>query len=124
MLDRSLPTSLYRLKLLPKATRATRRVFAVQTKARIEPIKSLRSLDLRYDEWRETPFPLCLFFFTMKNDQAFYSWITEPIIANDNRPKLHLNTEGNLIELDSRALDSIVDQVNRWYDALFRELAA
>jgi hypothetical protein len=109
---------------ITRDSRLTKRVFAIQIKSKTEPIKVQKLIGVTFDEWRETPFPLCLFFFTMRNDHAYYTWITEPIVTQDNRPKLRLNTEAHLFELDTLALDTIVAQVNHWYDSLFKELAA
>jgi hypothetical protein len=71
----------------------------------------------------EIPLPLCLFAFTMENDEGFYQWVVEPIITKDG-PKLHLSTDAALSRLDNTALDRIVDQVNHWYDVLLKALAA
>src|SRR2546423_9045969 len=63
--------------------RATRRVFGVQVNARIDPIQNPKLFNLKHEARKELPFPLCLFFFTMQTDQAFYTWITEPFITTD-----------------------------------------
>ncbi len=71
----------------------------------------------------ELPFPLCLFAFTMENDEGFYQWIVEPIVI-DGSPKLRLNRAKELSKLDKAALDRIVVQINQWYDVLLKALAA
>ena len=32
-------------------------------------------------------FPACLFYFTMEDNQAYYTWIAEPLITDDGKPK-------------------------------------
>jgi uncharacterized protein DUF4365 len=113
-----------------KENHVTRKTFGLQIKARTTAltnnmIKQLKIRDLHFEQGREElPFPLCLFFFTMENDEAFYKWLSEPVITEDGRPKLRQNTSGDLNKLDTAALDTIVRQVDQWYDALFKALAA
>jgi len=114
---------------ITKNNRPTRRVFGVQVKARVAPITagakdSLTAFRFAPEIWMaEIPFPLCLFAFTMENDEGFYQWVVEPIVTVDG-PKLHLNTDTELSRLDNAALDRIVEQVNSWYDVLLKSLAA
>src|SRR5262245_50523456 len=102
---------------ITKNNRPTRRVFGVLVKARIAPMtaeESLAAFHFMPEKWmEEIPFPLCLFAFTMKNDEGFYQWVAEPIVI-DNDPKLRLNTGKELSRLDNAALDGIVTQVNHW----------
>ena len=115
---------------LVKDNHATRRTFGLQVKARTtafsdNAVKQLKVRERQPEhDTKELPFPLVLFFFTMENDQAFYKWIAEPIITDDGYPKLHPNDTETLSKLDSAALDTIVRQVDRWYEALFKALAA
>lgn len=112
-----------------KNSRPTRRAFGVQVKARVAPIvvgaeSSRTTFRFVPDSWMaEIPFPLCLFVFTMENDEGFYQWVVDPIITTDG-PKLHLNVHTELRRLDDTALDHIVEQVNSWYDVLLKSLAA
>jgi len=113
-----------------KEKRPTRRIFGVRVKARISPasknlVSNLKALKIEYEPWmEELPFPLCLFFFTMENDEGFYIWLLEPSITEDGKPKLRLNKTGEFRKLDREALDTIVSQVNQWYDTLLQALAA
>jgi len=65
------------------------------------------------------PFPVVLFFFAMENDQGWYAWAAEPVIATDGSPKLRQHGDADCHPLDERAIDEIVDRVDRWYDAFF-----
>ena len=114
---------------ITKNNRPTRRMFGVQVKARIAPITESAVGDREpfhfvSEKWmEELPFPLCLFVFTMENDEGFYRWAVEPVIT-DTGPKLRLNAGKELSRLDSAALDRIVAQVDQWYDVLLKALAA
>lgn len=114
---------------ITKNNRPTKRIFGVQVKARIAPITEgaqddRESFHFVSEKWmEEIPFPLCLFVFTMENDEGFYRWVVEPIVT-DAGPKLRLNAGKELSRLDSAALDRIVAQVDQWYDVLLKALAA
>ena len=114
---------------IAKNGRPTRRMFGVLVKARIAPLTgdtqdSFAAFHFASQTWmEEIPFPLCLFAFTMENDEGFYHWVVEPIVT-DEGPKLRLNTGNELSQLDNAALDRIVTQINQWYDVLLKALAA
>ena len=114
---------------ITKNNRPARRVFGVLVKARVAPLTagtgdSLTAFRFVPENWMaEIPFPLCMFAFTMENDEGFYQSVLEPIVTGDS-PKLHLNIKTELRRLDNTALDHIVDQVNQWYDSLLKALAA
>jgi len=64
------------------------------------------------------PRPVCLFFLTMENDGAWYTWVAEPI-EEGGKPALRVCDEPDCRELDQRALKEIIERVDWWYDALF-----
>jgi hypothetical protein len=63
-------------------------------------------------------YPGCLFFFTMRDDQGYYTWLLEPVITARGSPKLAYRPDPDCRELDDAALDHIVSTVNAWYDVL------
>jgi hypothetical protein len=69
-------------------------------------------------------YPVCLFFFTLREDQAFYTWLAEPVLAEDGSPRLVQHQQADCKALDDQALDAIVGRVVAWYDALAGELVA
>jgi hypothetical protein len=79
---------------------------------------TLRSL-LRQGQF---PYPVCLLHFTMDDDQGYYTWVAEPAVAAQG-PRLLMHELAHCRKLDKAALDEIVDQVNRWYDAFFSQIA-
>jgi hypothetical protein len=71
---------------------------------------------LRYSPF---PFPVVLFFFTMENDEGWYTWVAEPVVAPNGGFQLVQHGEASCRLLTSDAIDQIVDMVGRWYDAFF-----
>jgi hypothetical protein len=67
------------------------------------------------------PYPVCLFHFTMDDDQGYFTWVAEPAVA-DEEPRLLLQEGPHSRKLDRAALDEIVDKVDRWYDVFFRQI--
>jgi hypothetical protein len=68
------------------------------------------------------PYPVCLFHFTMDDDQGYYTWLAEPDVTEDG-PRLLMHEEAHCRKLDRSALDEIVSKVDRWYDAFFGRIA-
>jgi hypothetical protein len=66
--------------------------------------------------------PVCLFLFTMENDGAWYTWVAEPTMAEDETPVLLSCNEPDCRPLDKRALKEIIERVDLWYDVLFPSL--
>jgi hypothetical protein len=67
--------------------------------------------------------PICLFFFTMENDGAWYTWLAEPIEAESGKPLLRSRDEPDCRPLDKKALKEIIERVDAWHDALFPALS-
>jgi hypothetical protein len=62
--------------------------------------------------------PVCLFFFTMEDDGAWYTWIAEPVVAEDGKPRLCASDHADCRPLDNRSLKDVLEQVDSWYDAV------
>jgi hypothetical protein len=63
------------------------------------------------------PYSACLFFFTMQDDKAHYTWVAEPTLDPDGQPDLIVHEEANCATLDRNAIDAIVQKVDEWSDA-------
>jgi hypothetical protein len=72
---------------------------------------------------RKFTYPVCLFFFTMREEQAFFSWLAEPVV-NGGMPKLVHHDKANCVELTNERLDQVVDAIVAWYDAVEAVLIA
>jgi hypothetical protein len=72
---------------------------------------------------RKFTYPVCLFFFTLRQEQAFFAWLAEPV-ANGDGPKLVHHTQAHCVELTDALLAATVDRVVAWYDAVESVLIA
>jgi hypothetical protein len=68
------------------------------------------------------PYPVCLFYFTMDDDQGYYTWVAEPVVREEF-PVLVMHSEPRCRKLDRSALDEIVEAVDHWYDVFFGRIA-
>ncbi|HWG45085.1 MAG TPA: hypothetical protein VN688_20110 [Gemmataceae bacterium] len=68
------------------------------------------------------PYPVCLFSFTMEDNQGYSTWIAEPVLTEDGKPRLRMHSAASCTKLDRAALDRIVNQVDAWYDAFFSSI--
>jgi len=66
---------------------------------------------------RKFTYPVCLFFFSMRDEKAFFAWLAEPILAN-GAPKLVHHDEAECVELTDELIDRSVEQIVEWYDAV------
>lgn len=66
-------------------------------------------------------FPVCMFFFTMEENQGWYTWIAEPVVQA-GKAHLQMNKDADCTPLDTTAMDEIVARVDRWYEAFFANL--
>src|SRR5947209_5523222 len=72
---------------------------------------------------RKFTYPVCLFFFTIREEQAFFTWLAEPVVNGDG-PKLVHHTQADCVELTDALLADVVDRVVAWYDAVESVLIA
>jgi hypothetical protein len=72
---------------------------------------------------RKFTYPVCLFFFTMREEQAFFSWLAEPVV-NGGAPKLVHHEKANCVPLTNELLGQVVEQIVAWYDAVEAVLIA
>jgi hypothetical protein len=101
--------------------RLSGRIFGVEVKASRAPLTSAEreayaSRMHLHPALSELPFPVCLFHFTMEDDEGYYTWILRPDVTQEGRPRLKHGAEPGLARLDDDAIGAIVDEVNRWYD--------
>ena len=77
----------------------------------------------QFQGMRKFTYPVCLFLFTMREEQAFFSWLAEPVV-NDGVPKLVHHNKANVVPLTNEFLDHVVQQIVGWYDAMEAVLIA
>jgi hypothetical protein len=77
----------------------------------------------QFQGMRKFTYPVCLFFFTMREEQAFFSWLAEPVLTGSG-PKLVHHEKANCVELTNELLNQVVERVVNWYDAVEAVLIA
>jgi hypothetical protein len=68
-------------------------------------------------------YPVCLLFFTMREEQEFFAWLAEPV-QTPGGPKLVHHQKARCVELTDEVLDGAVEQIVGWYDAVAAVLVA
>ncbi|MBD2246028.1 DUF4365 domain-containing protein [Nostoc sp. FACHB-888] len=103
----------------------TGRLFGIEVKAtdstsNLKKHNDILKLDKnrlsRLENFKDLPFPVCLFFFILQNDQGYYKWILEPKIDGEKQVKLHFNEDDELKNLDDKEIANIISSINSWYD--------
>jgi hypothetical protein len=117
-------TGLDFLVTITKDSMYSGRLFGVEVKAKISSDSltqnreffKLKNSHNHQTLLRDLPFPVCLFFFTLDNDQGYYRWILEPILKPEKHLGLQFHENNELKKLDDQAIDHIVSLVNNWYE--------
>ena len=68
--------------------------------------------------------PTCIFLFNVRDRQAFYAWVVEPLVEQDKPATLQVVPPSDFHELDQPAVDGIVNRVREWYAAYRKQLIA
>ncbi|MEH2378021.1 MAG: DUF4365 domain-containing protein [Nostoc sp.] len=101
------------------------RLFGVEVKATVSTPGLIQHHDIfklknnsnkNTNFFRDLPFPVCLFFFTLENDKAYYKWILEPNMNEQNNLGLNFNENDELKQLNDQEIANIISRVNSWYD--------
>ena len=77
----------------------------------------------QFQGMRKFTYPVCLLFFTMREEQAFFSWLAEPVVS-DGAPKLVHHSKADCRELTNEVLGQVIDEIVAWYDAVNSVLIA
>ncbi len=83
------------------------------------PDKNLQTTMQRMLRYGPFPFPVVIFFFTMENNQGWYTWAAEPVVSPGGNFEIVRHGEASCRPLNTEAIDEIVDAVDLWYDAFF-----
>src|SRR5262245_51640635 len=78
----------------------------------------------QFQGMRKFTYPVCLFFFTMREEQAFFSWLAEPVLTGSGGPKLVHHDKAHCVALTDELLNETVERVVNWYDAVEAVLIA
>jgi hypothetical protein len=98
-------------------------VFGVLLRAGFEPVTAEQAdklLGAAVDQFRKMgrfTYPVCLLYFTMRDDGAFFAWLAEPVVIGGGAPKLVHHTKADCRSLTNELLNQAVEQVVGWYNA-------
>ena len=108
---------------IEREDKAMRLIFGVLLRAVPSPVspdhanKVLGPSMAQFQGMRKFTYPVCLIFFTVREEQAFFSWLAEPVITGGG-PKLVHHPKANCVELTDEFLDQVVEQIVEWYDVV------
>jgi hypothetical protein len=85
--------------------------------------KILKPTVAQFQGMRKFTYPVCVFLFTTREQQAFFSWLAEPVV-NDGVPKLVHHEKANAVPLTNELLEQVIQQIVAWYDAVETVLIA
>jgi hypothetical protein len=77
----------------------------------------------QFQGMRKFTYPVCVFLFSTREQQAFFSWLAEPVV-NDGAPKLVHHEKANAVPLTNELLELVIEQIVAWYDAVETMLIA
>jgi hypothetical protein len=106
------------------------RNFGVFTRASMATVsieqanEHLRSAMAEYEDRGPYSLPVCVFYFTARDDKGYFAWVSEPQIDRHGVSKLKFRSEASCRELTAATLDEVVHEIDRWYDALLATLTA
>jgi hypothetical protein len=101
--------------------RPTKRLLGIRLEGTTSPLTEkevARAFTAVVPKLKEVPIPVCGFLFDVKRNVGSYLWLNEPLVSEQGEPRLEQGRGSKPSLLDEAALASIIDQVNRWYDAL------
>jgi hypothetical protein len=84
----------------------------------------LRPAMTEYEKRGPYALPVCVFYFTAKDNKGYFAWVSEPQIDRHGASKLKSRIEASCRELTAAVLDEIVEAIDRWYDALLATLTS
>lgn len=103
----------------------------VSTQLFVVQVKGTMSADpnewlAKVEPWFQDPdkpiwLPMCVFVVNVRENKAFYSWLTEPQV-DDGVATLGASLTPQFHPLDQDAVNKIIDQVKAWYAALPKQL--
>jgi hypothetical protein len=71
----------------------------------------------QFQGMRKFTYPVCLFFFTMRDEKAYFSWLAEPMLTAGAPKLIHL-TKPNCVELTDEMLGEVIEKIVAWYDSV------
>lgn len=108
------------LATLREAGKPVGRLFGVEVRAMLSgDLGGARSMSLDKDSqlhYRDVPFPVCLFLFTVDNGWGYWGWMQQPVFSSGGVATLQRNEVITLRALEKSGVSEIVQVVTHWYD--------
>ncbi len=104
--------------------------FGVYVEASMTPVtldganKQLKPVMEKVQSIGRFAFPVCVFYFTVKDDEGYYAWAYEPVVPAEGGLKLLLPAEAHCRKLNNESLAEIVSAVKKWYDIFHRTITS
>jgi hypothetical protein len=108
---------------IAREDKAMRLVFGVMLRGAVAPTTAhgenllLGPTMGQFKGMRKFTYPVCLFFFTMQQEQAYFSWLAEPVVTEAGPKPVH-HEKARCVELTDTLVDQVVERVVAWYDAV------
>ena len=114
---------------LPPGARPGLRQLGVSLRYVLEPVTADHADKVLRPSWPVPdygpfPFPVALFFFTMRDNGAWSAWVAEPVVTSDGRAQLLLRDRPDCQPLTDESLEGLLDRVDSWYDAQYASSTA
>lgn len=122
-------TGLDLLVTIDREDKSMRLVFGVLLRSASSPVSAeqvnalLAPTVRQFQGMRKFTYPVCLFAFTTGEEQAWFTWLAEPVV-DGGAPKLRHRSAPHWVELTDVLLAKVLEQVVAWYDAVETVLIA
>jgi len=100
-----------------------RRLFGVELSGTMSPVTDDHANKVLYPKMQSMrrrgkyPYPVCLLYFTMANNEGRFTWVAEPVLES-GKPVLRYHEQADTKKFDKGELDQIIGQINHWFDAM------
>lgn len=107
-----------------------KRPFGVVLRATMTPVTVaaanayLKPVVAAFSRLGQSLYPVFLMYFTIKNDKGYYTWLQEPVVNAEGKPKLLRREDPDCREIGTETMGEIVEMIDGWYDALCVELTS
>ena len=112
---------------LIRESEPSRKMFGVMLKGTTDPISNEAQATRKLNSMKVGPkgcelcMPVCVFLFSMQDNQGYYDRQAEPLIERD-QVKIEVKKTLQAKILDPHSMDRLIEAVDSWYDHLFAKV--
>jgi hypothetical protein len=77
------------------------------------------SLRRFFNSYGEPSIPFCLFYFTMVDNQGYFTWVAEPIVNQDRYRLRYHKEQAKCVKLTDEVIGTMTASVNAYYEAFY-----